>query len=68
MQKNTMNLKPGMWHQNTLATAAKRSECEGLGERIPSIRNHLWWSAQTCEGDAEVLKEKWVSAVHHVIN
>ncbi len=48
--------------------AAKRKECVGLGEWIPSIVNHLWWSAQTCEGNAEVLKEKWVSVIHHVTN
>lgn len=44
--------------------AAKRKECVGLGEWIPSIVNHLWWSAQTCEANAEVLKEKWVSVIH----
>uniref|UniRef100_A0A671PRE8 Uncharacterized LOC107702177 n=1 Tax=Sinocyclocheilus anshuiensis TaxID=1608454 RepID=A0A671PRE8_9TELE len=51
-----------------MAIAAKRKECVGLGEWIPSIVNHLWWSAQTCEGNAEVLKEKWVSVIHHVTN
>ena len=61
------------WHvakgvSKKLAAAAKRRECEGLGEWIPSIINHFWWSAQTCGGDAEVLKEKWVSVIHHVTN
>ncbi|XP_016127734.1 uncharacterized protein [Sinocyclocheilus grahami] len=61
------------WHvakgvSKKLAIAAKRKECVGLGEWIPSIVNHLWWSAQTCEGNAEVLKEKWVSVIHHVTN
>lgn len=38
------------WHvakgvsKKKLATAAKRRECEGLGEWIPSIINHLWCS------------------------
>ncbi len=61
------------WHvakgvSKKLATEAKRRECEGLGQWIPSIINHLWWSAQTCEGNAEVLKEKWISVIHHVTN
>ena len=61
------------WHvakgvSKKLAAAAKIRECEGLGEWIPSIINHFWWSAQTCGGDAEVLKEKWVSVIHHVTN
>lgn len=51
-----------------LSIEAKKKECGGLGEWIPSIVNHLWWRAQTCEGNAEVLKEKWVSVIHHVTN
>ncbi|XP_048010409.1 uncharacterized protein LOC125244363 [Megalobrama amblycephala] len=59
------------WHvakgvSKKLAIVAKRKDCEGLGEWIPSIVNHLRWRAQTCEGDAEVLKEKRVSVTHHV--
>ncbi|XP_063060604.1 uncharacterized protein LOC134453783 [Engraulis encrasicolus] len=61
------------WHvvkgvSKKLAAVARRKECEGLGEWIPSIVNHFWWSAQTCGGDAEVLIEKWVSVIHHVTN
>ncbi|XP_077094810.1 uncharacterized protein LOC143746700 [Siphateles boraxobius] len=51
-----------------LAKAAKTKECEGLAEWITSIINHLWWCAQTCEGNAELLRERWVSIVHHVTN
>lgn len=59
------------WHvakgvSKKLSAAAKRRECEGRGDRIPSITNHLWWSAQTCGGDAEVLKEMMM--IHHVTN
>lgn len=35
---------------------------------IPSMVNHLWWSALTCEGDPEVLREKQISTIHHVVN
>uniref|UniRef100_A0A8C6KCV0 Uncharacterized protein n=1 Tax=Nothobranchius furzeri TaxID=105023 RepID=A0A8C6KCV0_NOTFU len=61
------------WHvvkgvSKKLAAAAKRRECEGLGECIPFIINHFWWCAQTCGGDADVMKEKWVSVIHHITN
>lgn len=61
------------WHvakrlSKKLAAAAKRMEYEGLAEWILSIINHSWWSTQTSEGDTEVLKEKWVSVIHHVTN
>lgn len=48
------------WSQNT---AAKQRERRGLGDWSPSIINHFRWSALTCESDAEVLKEKWVSVI-----
>lgn len=61
------------WHvakgvSKKLSAAAKWKKCEDLAEWIPSIINHLWWSAQTCGGNADVLKEKWVSLIHHVTN
>ncbi|KAK7909539.1 hypothetical protein WMY93_014223 [Mugilogobius chulae] len=61
------------WHvakgvSKKLTAEAKRKVCEELGAWIPSIINHLWWSAQTCGGDAVLLKEKWVSVIHHVTN
>ena len=35
---------------------------------IPSLKNHLWWSAATCNGDEDQLIEKWQSASKHVTN
>ena len=36
--------------------------------RIPSIKNHLWWSTQTCGGDKVELVKRWRSVEHHVTN
>jgi hypothetical protein len=33
-----------------------------------AITNHLWWSAQTCEGNSELLLEKFTSLLNHVCN
>ena len=41
-----------------LAAASKKSRCSDLAPWIPSIVNHLWWSAESCGNDPEVLKEK----------
>jgi len=61
------------WHlaksvSKKLGLAAKRKDCESLANWIPSIVNHLWWSAMTCDSDAKVLREKWISTIHHVVN
>ncbi|ELU18395.1 hypothetical protein CAPTEDRAFT_163206 [Capitella teleta] len=33
---------------------------------IRAISNHLWYSASTCKKNAQLLKEKWLSVLHHV--
>ena len=35
---------------------------------VRSIGNHFYWSAQSCNGNSDLLKEKWMSCVHHVAN
>ncbi|KAK7886684.1 hypothetical protein WMY93_026305 [Mugilogobius chulae] len=61
------------WHvakgvSKKLNAEGKKKGCEELGSWITSVINHLWWSAQTCEGDAVLLKEKWISVIHHITN
>ncbi|KAL9958117.1 hypothetical protein ACROYT_G035088 [Oculina patagonica] len=61
------------WHlaksiSKKLGSAANKRGCGELKPWIPSIINHLWWSATTCEGNPELLKEKWCSVIHHVTN
>ena len=42
--------------------------CEDLLPWIHSVSNHMWWCSATCDGNAEVLKEKWKSVLFHVTN
>jgi hypothetical protein len=51
-----------------LTAKANTKSCEELAAWIQSVANHLWWCAATCNGDATLLKEKWVSLLHHVTN
>ena len=61
------------WHiaksvSKKFSAASKKSGCSELAPWIPSIVNHLWWSAESCGKDPEVLKERWLSVIHHVTN
>ena len=51
-----------------LTKKAKDKHCCQLFPWIQSISNHLWWPAQSCKGDAQLLVEKWKSIVHDVSN
>ena len=61
------------WHvaksvNKKLSAASKKSGCSELAAWIPSIVNHLWWCAESCGKDPDVLREKWLSVIHHVTN
>ena len=56
------------WVTKKLTKKAKKKANELLLKWVQSVSNHLWWCAQTCDGDSEVLHEKWVSILHHVVN
>ena len=34
----------------------------------PAIANHLWYSAATCDSNADILKTKWLSMMYHIQN
>ena len=62
-----------VWHLaksvvKKLTQKGKQKHSEQLLPWIQSISNHLWWSEQTCNGDAQQLTDKWVSIVHHISN
>ena len=33
-----------------------------------SIANHVWWAAETCEKDADLLEEKYFSLLNHIVD
>ena len=54
-----------VWHLTKNTTEAKKKECKDLFPWIKSVTNHMWWCAMTCDGSPQLLKEKWVSILHH---
>ena len=65
-QYDVWHLAKGVVKQ--LTQKGKLKHCERLLPWIQSISNHLWWAAQTCNGDAQLLTEKWTSIVYHISN
>ena len=56
------------WVVKQLTKKAKLKGNEDFFPWIQSISNHLWWSAASCNGDVELLREKWRSVLHHIVN
>lgn len=56
------------WVNKKLTKKAKKKGNEVLFQWVQSISNHLWWCAQSCKGDPELLRRKWVAVLHHVVN
>ena len=62
-----------VWHigrniKKKLLKIAKKKACVDLQPWIKSIINHFWWCCASCEGDAEVLKENWISILYHIVD
>ena len=51
-----------------MCAAAKQKHCEELSDCIKSIYNHLWWCCATCNGNVLLLRKKWFSILHHIVN
>ena len=56
------------WVVKKLTNKAKLKGCEELFPWIQSISNHIWWCAATCNRNVHLLREKWKSVLHHVVN
>ena len=61
-----------VWHLTKSVTKKltekAKKDCGDLFPLIKSVSSHLWWCANTCNGDKELLGEKWISIVHHTAN
>ena len=57
----------GQVSQKINQKSKKAKHCGQLFPWIQSISNHLWWAAQSCKGDAQLV-DKWTSIVHHISN
>ena len=75
MRENQKDIKLqfDIWHvcksiKKKLTEASKKAANKKLTPWIKAVCNHLWWSSATCNGDAELLKEKWMSIVFHTAN
>lgn len=51
-----------------LHIAAKASDCEDIAKWIRSVCTHLWWAAETCGGDSDLLVEIFHSISFHAAN
>ena len=68
-----MNHQFDVWHlansvTKQLTETAKKKDRSELSPWIKSVSNHFWWCADTCEGDKELLREKWISVVQQTVN
>ena len=62
-----------VWHigrniKKKLLKLAKKKARRDLQPWIKSIINHFWWCCASCNGDAKVLKENWVSILYHIVD
>ena len=62
-----------VWHfakniKKKLPARSKKSSCKILEKWIKLIRNHFWWSCATCERDAQMSRERWISMLFHIQN
>ena len=60
-----------IWHfgksiKKALTNLSKKKGCEPLTHWIKAIINHFWWCCASCNGDAILLKEKWLSILYHI--
>ncbi|XP_063289746.1 uncharacterized protein LOC134574554 [Pelobates fuscus] len=62
-----------VWHycknlHRKLASLTKQSIYHEIAPWQKSIINHMWAACASCRGNPELLREKWNSVLHHIIN
>ena len=61
------------WHvakgiSKKLTKLSKKKGMSIVGEWIPNIVNHLYWSVDTANGNGEELVERFLSVIHYIAN
>jgi hypothetical protein len=56
------------WLSKKFSAVGKKVKCVSVAKWSMSVCNHLWWASATCDGNPDVLVEKFVSIIHHVCN
>lgn len=56
------------WVVKKLTKKAKKKDCAEIMTWIQSVSAHFWWRISTCDGNYDLLIEKWTSIVHHIGN
>ncbi|XP_066442136.1 uncharacterized protein [Eleutherodactylus coqui] len=62
-----------VWHMvrsigAKVLSASRRKYCGDLSAWVSAVKDHLWWSASTCDNNPELLLEKWNSLLNHTAN
>ncbi|KAM4029897.1 uncharacterized protein ACNLHF_022173 [Anomaloglossus baeobatrachus] len=62
-----------IWHyaksiKKKLNKASHFTLCKEITPWIDKIALHFWWSIKTCDNNVDLLKEKWLSCLHHITN
>lgn len=75
MKKNFPEIKHSydMWHgaknlgKKLMSVACSKGN-EDLKPWLSDITNHFFYSADTCNGDVEIMQVKWASVLNHIVN
>ena len=51
-----------------LVNAGKKKGSEKTKAWAQSVSNHIYWCAATSDGDGELVKQKWLSILNHVVD
>ena len=75
MRENCPNIihQFDLWHfskkiKKGLLAKGKQKRNENLAGWIKTIINHFCWCSATCQGNAVLIRGKWLSILHHVSN
>ena len=70
-EKSDINHQFDVWHvgkniKKKLTKCGKLRGCGELNQWIKAVINHFWWCCASCKGNADELREKWVSILYHI--